>query len=129
MSDYLRFMQMLQNGGVLDGARLLGRKTVRFLLISYQITTCDSDRVETGLFFVPGLPHVVAHSRRLGKTVQTISLLGKLQATPLIRSRHTRGRRPPPYRRSPGRRCPLARVVKSASDLTEVISKSGWIDS
>ncbi len=31
MRDYSRFCQMFQNGGVLDGNRLLGRKTVRFM--------------------------------------------------------------------------------------------------
>lgn len=30
-ADYMRFAQMLLNGGVLDGARILGRKTVAFM--------------------------------------------------------------------------------------------------
>ena len=30
-ADYIRFAQMLANGGVLDGKRLLGRKTVEFM--------------------------------------------------------------------------------------------------
>ncbi len=32
--DYLRFMQMLLNGGELDGTRLLGRKTVSLMIIN-----------------------------------------------------------------------------------------------
>ncbi|MCB0127592.1 MAG: serine hydrolase, partial [Caldilineaceae bacterium] len=43
--DYMRFAQMLLNGGELDGARILGRKTVEFMhsnhvplkLLPYQI--------------------------------------------------------------------------------------------
>jgi CubicO group peptidase (beta-lactamase class C family) len=33
--DYLRFLQMLANGGELDGARILGRKTVEFMTSSH----------------------------------------------------------------------------------------------
>jgi CubicO group peptidase (beta-lactamase class C family) len=33
--DYLRFAQMLLNGGVLDGARLLGRKTVELMTTNH----------------------------------------------------------------------------------------------
>jgi CubicO group peptidase (beta-lactamase class C family) len=33
--DYLRFAQMLGNGGVLDGARLLGRKTVELMTTNH----------------------------------------------------------------------------------------------
>jgi CubicO group peptidase (beta-lactamase class C family) len=33
--DYLRFAQMLLNGGELDGARLLGRKTVELMTASH----------------------------------------------------------------------------------------------
>jgi CubicO group peptidase (beta-lactamase class C family) len=33
--DYLRFCQMLLNGGVLDGVRLLGRKTVEFMTTNH----------------------------------------------------------------------------------------------
>lgn len=33
--DYLRFCQMLLNGGVLDGARLLGRKTVDLMTMNH----------------------------------------------------------------------------------------------
>ena len=32
-----------------------------------RITTCYSDRVETGPYFVPGSPRVVAHSRRVAR--------------------------------------------------------------
>ena len=31
-------------------------------LFRTRITTCNAYRVETGPYFVPGLPHVVAHS-------------------------------------------------------------------
>ena len=34
-ADYLRFCQMLLNGGVLDGARLLGRKTVELMTMNH----------------------------------------------------------------------------------------------
>lgn len=34
-ADYLRFCQMLLNGGVLDGARLLGRKTVDLMTMNH----------------------------------------------------------------------------------------------
>lgn len=47
-SDYLRFAQMLANGGELEGVRLLGPKTVAFMA---------SDHVGTanrGSFFIPG---------------------------------------------------------------------------
>ena len=33
--DYLRFCQMLLNGGQLDGVRILGRKTVAFMTINH----------------------------------------------------------------------------------------------
>jgi CubicO group peptidase (beta-lactamase class C family) len=34
-SDYMRFLQMLVNGGELDGTRLLGRKTVELMTINH----------------------------------------------------------------------------------------------
>jgi len=34
-SDYLRFTQMLLNGGELEGARILGRKTVEFMTVNH----------------------------------------------------------------------------------------------
>jgi CubicO group peptidase (beta-lactamase class C family) len=34
-SDYLRFAQMLLNGGELDGVRILGRKTVDFMMLDH----------------------------------------------------------------------------------------------
>ncbi|GIV79735.1 MAG: serine hydrolase [Litorilinea sp.] len=35
IGDYLRFCQMLLNGGVLDGVRLLGRKTVELMTLNH----------------------------------------------------------------------------------------------
>ncbi|MBI1295197.1 serine hydrolase [bacterium] len=35
LADYLRFAQMLLNGGVLDGVRILGRKTVELMSINH----------------------------------------------------------------------------------------------
>ena len=35
MNDYLRFTQMLLNGGQLDGARILGRKTVDLMMLDH----------------------------------------------------------------------------------------------
>lgn len=35
MADYLRFLEMLRRGGALDGARVLGRKTVEFMQMNH----------------------------------------------------------------------------------------------
>lgn len=35
MADYFRFSQMILNGGELDGARILGRKTVEYMLMDH----------------------------------------------------------------------------------------------
>lgn len=48
VGDYARFAQMLLNGGELDGARLLGRKTVQFMAADH---VGDLDR---GPRFLPG---------------------------------------------------------------------------
>jgi CubicO group peptidase (beta-lactamase class C family) len=39
-SDYLRFAQLLLNGGELDGVRLLGRKTVELMTINHVPAAC-----------------------------------------------------------------------------------------
>ncbi len=54
--DYARFIQMLLDGGELDGARILGRKSV-------ELMSCDhlGDLPRTGILLPPGLrlrPHV-----------------------------------------------------------------------
>jgi len=35
MADYLRFIEMLQRGGALDDARVLGRKTVELMMLNH----------------------------------------------------------------------------------------------
>lgn len=46
--DYLRFGQMLANGGELDGARILGPKTVAFMASDH------IGSISRGSFFIPG---------------------------------------------------------------------------
>lgn len=36
--DYMRFLQMMQNGGVLDGKRIVSRKTVELMTVDHLIT-------------------------------------------------------------------------------------------
>ena len=43
--DYLRFAQMLLNGGVLDGVRILGRKTVEFMTSDHIGPEVDTARL------------------------------------------------------------------------------------
>ena len=54
---------------VREGTRVLppGPSTVApaFSFFRTRITTCHPSRVEPGPYFVPGLPHAVAHSRRV----------------------------------------------------------------
>ncbi len=47
--DYLRFAQMLANGGELEGARILGPKTV-----AYMASDHVGDKISQGSFFIPG---------------------------------------------------------------------------
>ena len=49
-ADYLRFCLMLQNGGVLDGARLLGPKTVDLMTQNHLPKGQDLTQVSVGLF-------------------------------------------------------------------------------
>lgn len=48
LDDYSRFIQMLANGGSLDGVRVLGRKTVE-LMASVQLTAGQYARFQKGL--------------------------------------------------------------------------------
>jgi CubicO group peptidase (beta-lactamase class C family) len=48
-ADYLRFAQMLANGGELDGVRILGRKTVELMTVNHL-----PGGVDLGAFHVPG---------------------------------------------------------------------------
>jgi CubicO group peptidase (beta-lactamase class C family) len=43
--DYLRFAQMLLNGGTLDGARILGRKTVEYMTADHMGPEIDASRL------------------------------------------------------------------------------------
>jgi len=45
--DYLRFAQMLLNKGVLDGTRVLGRKTVEYMTSDQLGSTVDASRLHT----------------------------------------------------------------------------------
>lgn len=47
--DYLRFAQMLANGGELDGARILGPKTVAFMAADHV-----GEKINLGSFWIPG---------------------------------------------------------------------------
>jgi CubicO group peptidase (beta-lactamase class C family) len=48
-ADYLRFAQMLQNGGQLDGVRILGRKTVEYMAANHL-----NERIGKGSAYLPG---------------------------------------------------------------------------
>ncbi|HLP16209.1 MAG TPA: serine hydrolase domain-containing protein [Bacteroidota bacterium] len=50
IEDYAKFLQMVLNGGVYNGTRLLGRKTVE-LLLTNQITPKVSETMQFGLGF------------------------------------------------------------------------------
>jgi CubicO group peptidase (beta-lactamase class C family) len=43
--DYLRFALMLLNGGTLDGARILGRKTVEYMTSDHLVPAIDTTRL------------------------------------------------------------------------------------
>jgi CubicO group peptidase (beta-lactamase class C family) len=47
--DYARFLQMLLNGGTLDGKRILGPKTV-----AYMTTDHLSEPMQSGPYYLPG---------------------------------------------------------------------------
>jgi CubicO group peptidase (beta-lactamase class C family) len=44
-ADYLRFALMLLNGGTLDGARILGRKTVEYMTSDNLVPAVDTTRL------------------------------------------------------------------------------------
>lgn len=48
-ADYLRFAQMLENGGELDGVRILGPKTVEYMTANHV-----NDRISKGAAWLPG---------------------------------------------------------------------------
>jgi CubicO group peptidase (beta-lactamase class C family) len=47
--DYLRFVQMLLNGGIFDGTRLLGPRTVQFMSADHL-----NDQISKGTNYIPG---------------------------------------------------------------------------
>ncbi len=49
VGDYLRFCQMMLNGGELDGVRLLGPRTVRFLASNHL-----NESISKGSYYIPG---------------------------------------------------------------------------
>jgi CubicO group peptidase (beta-lactamase class C family) len=48
-ADYLRFAQMLENGGQLDGVRILGRKTVEYMSANHV-----NESIDKGSSWLPG---------------------------------------------------------------------------
>lgn len=50
MGDYYRFAQALANGGELDGARIIGRKTLEFMRLNHLPNNNDLPAVSTGGF-------------------------------------------------------------------------------
>jgi len=48
-ADYLRFAQMLENGGQLDGVRILGRKTLEYMSANH-----INERINKGPSWLPG---------------------------------------------------------------------------
>src|SRR6185436_101849 len=61
-SDYARFLQMLLNGGELDGARLLSPKTVELMTSNHVGTLYNEGRFGFGLGF-----EIVEHVGRSGR--------------------------------------------------------------
>jgi CubicO group peptidase (beta-lactamase class C family) len=49
-NDYLRFCQMLQNGGELEGQRILGRKTIELMTCNHLPGDADLTEFSIGLF-------------------------------------------------------------------------------
>jgi CubicO group peptidase (beta-lactamase class C family) len=54
VTDYLRFAQMLVNGGELDGARVLGRRTVDLMRQSHVAQLAELPAIRDGSAFGPG---------------------------------------------------------------------------
>lgn len=50
IADYYRFTQALANGGTLDGARIIGRKTLEFMRLNHLPNNTDLPSVSTGGF-------------------------------------------------------------------------------
>lgn len=50
IGDYYRFAQALANGGTLDGARIIGRKTLEFMRLNHLPNRTDLPAVSTGGF-------------------------------------------------------------------------------
>lgn len=50
IADYYRFTQALANGGTLDGARIIGRKTLEFMRLNHLPNNTDLPSISTGGF-------------------------------------------------------------------------------
>ena len=50
MEDYYRFCQMLQNGGSLDGVRIIGPRTLEFMCQNHLPDGADLSEMATGSF-------------------------------------------------------------------------------
>jgi CubicO group peptidase (beta-lactamase class C family) len=66
LGDYFRFAQMLLNGGVLEGQRLLGRKTVESMLMNHLPQGINPDDPASGFGLGGSVLLDVAHSQNLG---------------------------------------------------------------
>jgi len=74
-ADYLRFAQMLLNGGELDGARILSRKTVQYM-------TADHIGPEVDVAKLNGYPNINGYGFGLGVAVRRVTGLAGVPGSP-----------------------------------------------
>jgi CubicO group peptidase (beta-lactamase class C family) len=67
-SDYLRFAQMMVNGGEYNGRRHLSKKTVEFMLSDHTIGMGGTTIASTGPGYAFGLGFAVRHTEGMGWT-------------------------------------------------------------
>ena len=74
-ADYLRFAQMLLNGGELDGARILSRKTVQYM-------TADHIGPEVDVTRLNAYPNINGYGFGLGVAVRRVAGLAGVTSSP-----------------------------------------------
>jgi len=74
-ADYLRFAQMLLNGGELDGARILSRKTVQYM-------TADHIGPEVDVSKLNAYPNITGYGFGLGVAVRRVAGLAGVTSSP-----------------------------------------------
>ncbi len=74
-ADYLRFAQMLLNGGELDGARILSRKTVQYM-------TADHLGPEVDVTKLNAYPNINGYGFGLGVAVRRVAGRAGVMSTP-----------------------------------------------